>query len=140
MRYIIPIALGVVIFVYGLIDCLRSQPSDVRSIPKPAWVLVIVLLNVIGVGLWFLFGRPQYAPEDVSQRSGGPVPGPSRPSPSGYSRSVAPDDDPQFLRNLEVKRAQKLEAERLGKLKAELEAREAKLREEHPNPKDEPKK
>ncbi len=140
MRYIIPIALGVVIFVYGLIDCLRSEPGDVRSIPKTAWVLVIVFLNVIGVALWFLFGRPQYAPAGAAQRSGGQVPGPSRPAASGYGRAVAPDDDPQFLHNLEVNREQQLEAERLRKLKAELDAREAKLREQHPNPKDEPKK
>ncbi len=138
MRYIIPIALGVVIFVYGLIDCLRSEPNDVRSIPKPAWVLVIVVLNVIGVGLWFLFGRPQYAVSGSNSQMGG-SPTLQRPSASSsYGRSVAPDDDPDFLRNLEVDRAQLLEAERLRKLKVELEAREAKLREDHPN--DEPKK
>lgn len=138
MRYIIPVALGVVLFVYGLIDCLRSEPSDVRSIPKSAWLVVIVILNVVGVGLWFLLGRPQYAASGAGssggQRSGGTPSGPSRPaSPSGYARSAAPDDDPQFLRNLEVNRAQKVEAEKLRKLKAELEAREAKLREQHPN-------
>lgn len=139
MRYIIPIALGVVIFVYGLIDCLRSESRDVRSIPKPAWILVIVLLNVIGVGLWFLFGRPQYSSAaSPSQRAGGSQTS-QRQQPSGnYARSTAPDDDPEFLRNLEIKRAQKLEADRLRKLKADLDAREAKLSEEHPN--DEPKK
>ena len=134
MRYIIPVALAVVVFVYGLIDCLRSEANAVRSIPKSAWILVIVLLNVIGVGLWFLFGRPQYASAGPSARPGTSVAGPNRPAPAGgYKRSVAPDDDPQFLRNLEVNRAQKQEADRLRKLKAELEAREAKLREEHPN-------
>lgn len=138
MRYIIPIALGVVVFVYGLIDCLRSEPNDVRSIPKSAWVLVIVVLNVIGVGLWFLFGRPQYATAGSNAQMGGAPAAPQRPSASSYGRSVAPDDNPEFLRNLEVDRAQKLEADRLRKLKAELDAREAKLREEHPN--DETKK
>ncbi|AIY01954.1 hypothetical protein ART_2355 [Arthrobacter sp. PAMC 25486] len=138
MRYIIPVALGIVIFVYGLIDCLRSETNDVRSIPKSAWILVIVLLNVIGVALWFLFGRPQYAASgagsSVGQRTGGPSSGPNRTAaPGSYARSTAPDDDPQFLRNLEVNRTQKMEAERLRKLKAELEAREAKLREQHPN-------
>ena len=145
MRYIIPLTLGVVLFVYGLIDCLRSEPSDVRSIPKPAWVLVIIFLNVIGVGLWFLFGRPQYASASSGASSGAATKfGPSSSgqrspaSSGGHPRSSAPDDDPEFLRNLAVKRAQMLEAERLRKLKAELEALEAKLREEHPN--DETKK
>lgn len=141
MRYIIPVALAVVVFVYGLIDCIRSEPNDVRSIPKPAWIVVIVVLNVIGVGLWFLFGRPQYAaPGSGSpQRPGGPAGSQRGSSYQGNAgRSVAPDDDPEFLRNLQVDRAQKLEADRLRKLKADLEAREAKLREEHPN--DETKK
>ncbi|MDJ0316866.1 MULTISPECIES: PLD nuclease N-terminal domain-containing protein [Arthrobacter] len=136
MRYIIPTALAVVLFVYGLIDCLRSEPSDVRSIPKSAWIVVIVLLNVIGVALWFLFGRPQYAAAapGSAQRSNGSTGSQRGPSFQGSSgRSVAPDDNPEFLRNLEVNRAQKSEAERLRKLKADLDAREAKLREEHPN-------
>ncbi|MFC8302903.1 PLD nuclease N-terminal domain-containing protein [Specibacter sp. NPDC057265] len=128
MRYIIPVTIAVVLFVYGLIDCLRSEAKDVRSIPKPAWVAVIVLLNVLGVALWFLFGRPKY---DAPRRQAGGAPPASR-------RSLAPDDDPDFLRNLQTGRAQRLEAERLRKLQADLDAREAKLREEHPN--DETKK
>lgn len=140
MRYIIPVTLGVVLFVYGLIDCIRSEANDVRSIPKPAWILVIIFLNVIGVGLWFLFGRPQYARAAPGTASsfGSSTAGQRGPASGGQQRSTAPDDDPEFLRNLAVNRAQKLEAERLRKLKAELEAREAKLREEHPN--DETKK
>lgn len=139
MRYIIPVTLGVVLFVYGLIDCLRSEPSDVRSIPKPAWILVIIFLNVIGVGLWFLFGRPQYTAAGSSSKIGAPASGQrSYPASGSQQRSTAPDDDPEFLRNLAVNRAQKLEAERLRKLKAELDAREARLREQHPN--DETKK
>jgi len=123
MRYL-PVILGIVLIIYGLIDCLRSEPADVRSIPKPAWILVILLLPLIGVILWFLFGRPQYAASTT------------RPGSSYASRPtqyVAPDDDPAFLRTLEINRAHKAEAERLRKLKEELDAREAKIREEHPN-------
>lgn len=132
MRYI-PVIFGVVLFIYGLIDCIRSEPADVRSIPKPAWILVIVLLPLLGVLLWFFLGRPQYAASTPGP-NGGSVPAPRGPSYSGRAKQfVAPDDDPAFLRNLEVTRAQKAESERLRKLKDELTAREAKLREEHPN-------
>lgn len=124
MRYI-PVIFGVVLIIYGLIDCLRSEPSEVRSIPKPVWVLVIVLLPLIGVILWFFFGRPHYAPA-ASSRSGSV----GRPGPHRAPAPVAPDDDPEFLRNLGVSREQKLEAERLRKLQAGIEAREAKLREQ----------
>ncbi|POH57373.1 PLD nuclease N-terminal domain-containing protein [Arthrobacter glacialis] len=137
MRYL-PVIFGVVLFIYGLIDCIRSEPAHVRSIPKTAWIVVIVLLNVIGVGLWFWLGRPRYASGAV-QRVGGPSAGNRGPHSAGNAgRSTAPDDDPEFLRNLALNRAQKLEAEKLRKLKAEADAREAKLQEEHPN--DETKK
>jgi len=126
MRYL-PVILLVVLFIYGLIDCLRSDRADVRSIPKPAWILVIILLPLIGVLLWFFLGRPQYATTPSTPRTGA----------AHASRTVAPDDDPAFLRNLDVTRRQQAEDERLRKLKAELEAREAKIREDHPN--DEPK-
>ena len=73
MRYIIPAIVVVVLFVYGLIDCLRSDRNDVRGISKTAWVLVIVLLNVVGVALWFLFGRPRYAASVGAARTAGPA-------------------------------------------------------------------
>ncbi|MGA7204824.1 MAG: PLD nuclease N-terminal domain-containing protein, partial [Specibacter sp.] len=101
MRYI-PVIFGVVLFIYGLIDCLRSEPADIRSIPKPAWLLVIVLLPIVGVVLWFFFGRPQYAAAGPNPANR-PVAGPRGPSPSARpTRFVAPDDDPAFLRDLDV--------------------------------------
>lgn len=141
MRYI-PVIFVVVLFIYGLIDCLRSDASDVRSIPKAAWILVILLLPVIGVLLWFFLGRPQYAqPEgNAGARPNfggfGPIGGPSQ-YPSRPARSTAPDDDPAFLRNLERTRRLKAEEDRLRKLKDELDARdetrEDKSRDQHPN-------
>ncbi|MCQ9165120.1 MULTISPECIES: PLD nuclease N-terminal domain-containing protein [unclassified Arthrobacter] len=123
MRYI-PVIFGVVLFIYGLIDCIRSESTDVRSLPKPVWILVIVLLPLVGVILWLFLGRPHYAAAGE--------PATRRPLRSGTARFTAPDDDPAFLRNLEVARAHKAEADRLRKLRAELDAREAKLREQHP--------
>lgn len=151
MRYI-PAFFVVVLIIYGLIDCIRSEPADVRSIPKPVWILIIIILPFIGVLLWFFLGRPQYS--EVGSGSAGssgsthPGSGAGTFQANRPARLTAPDDDPAFLRNLEVNRAHKLEAERLRKLKAELEAREAKLREQHPkdgpklrdqHPNDEPK-
>ena len=66
----------------------------------------------MGAVLWFLIGRPYNI---------GPAPQPA-------SHPTAPDDDPDFLRNLEARRRKQAEAERLKKLKAELEAKERKLK------------
>ncbi|MCW1250058.1 PLDc N-terminal domain-containing protein [Acaricomes phytoseiuli] len=102
------VILGVTI--YALIDCLRTERGSVRTLPKPAWILLIVLLPAVGAALWFFLGRPRRQA------------GPARPA-----RSVAPDDDPDFLRNLEIHRRQKAEEQRLEEKRRELEERERKL-------------
>ena len=73
------------IIIYALVDCLRTPPYSVRSISKPAWVLSILLLPLIGAGLWFALGRPR----------GGVKPDPYS-APGSSSRSSAPDDDAAF--------------------------------------------
>lgn len=85
------VILGIAVIVYALFDCLMSRSSAVRSISKPAWVLTILLVPLLGAGLWFLFGRPR---------------GEDSPSQRSTRRPTAPDDDPQFLRNLELRRRQ----------------------------------
>ncbi|MCU1573480.1 MAG: hypothetical protein JWO93_1562 [Micrococcaceae bacterium] len=116
VRYF-PVILVLALFIYGIIDCARSSASDVRGISKTAWLIVIVLLPVIGVVLWFALGRPRFVP----QTSGRPTLAPPR-------RAVAPDDDPEFLRNLERQRRNRAEAERLRQLKDQLDARDAQQR------------
>jgi hypothetical protein len=125
VRYLIPIIV-LAVLVYGFIDCVRTGSREVRGIPKAAWIAVIVVLPVVGVLLWFLLGRP-------TDPDAGVV-GPAGPAPrSSPRRPVAPDDDPDFLRNLETARRNKAEAERLRRLKDELAAREreAKFRKDH---------
>ncbi len=83
------LALAVLVLVaYALVDCVRSQGSQVRGLPKPVWLAVIVLLPGIGALAWLLAGRTR---------------GPSAP-PARPSRPVAPDDDPEFLWRLEQER------------------------------------
>jgi len=76
-------AIGVTI--YAGIDCLRSDDAEVRGLPKPLWLLLIVAAPLFGGLLYLLLGR-QPAPG---------APGPRR------LRTVAPDDDPDFLRSLD---------------------------------------
>ena len=51
--------------------------------PRWLWMVAIVLLPGVGALGWFTLGRP---------RSGGPD--------GGQRRTIAPDDDPDFLRRL----------------------------------------
>jgi len=95
------------IFVYGLVDVIRTDGRLTRGISKPAWIVVMVVLPVLGAILWLLIGRPRGNP----------------PVRQNYSHPTAPDDDPDFLRNLEVRRRNQAEAARLKKLKDDLEAK-----------------
>lgn len=110
LRVVVVVAV-LVVFVYGLIDVIRTDSRQTKGISKPAWIVVQVVLPVIGAVLWFLIGRPKG----------------TRPAPATYSHTVAPDDDPEFLRNLELRRRNQAEADRLKKLKDELDAKESKL-------------
>lgn len=95
------------IFVYGLVDVIRTDGRLTRGISKPAWIIVMIVLPVLGAILWLLIGRPR-GNSTVRQN---------------YSHPTSPDDDPEFLRNLEVRRRNQVEAARLQKLKDELEAK-----------------
>lgn len=78
-------AIGVAI--YAGIDCLRSDDAELRGLPKPLWLLVILAIPLLGGVLWIVLGRQ-------------PVQGSRRPR-----RTVAPDDDPDFLRSLDPPRS-----------------------------------
>ena len=103
--------------IYALIECVRTRPSDVRSLPKAGWVAAIILLPLIGAGLWFWLGRP--------------VTGGQRQAPGTRPATGAPDDDEAFLRNLETQRRNKARDEELRRKEAELKERERKAAEEN---------
>lgn len=109
--------------IYALIECVRARPSDVRSLPKSAWVAAIILLPLVGAGLWFWLGRP--AASTYAQ-----------PNQARRPATGAPDDDKDFLRNLETQARHKAREDALRRKEAELEARERKAREES-DPRDE---
>ncbi|MFE4197222.1 PLD nuclease N-terminal domain-containing protein [Paenarthrobacter sp. NPDC056912] len=111
MLRVVGVVVVLVVFVYALVDVIRTDKHQTRGISKTAWIVVMILLPLLGAVLWFIFGRPY----------GKPTSQPIRRHPT------APDDDPEFLRNLEVRRRKQAEDERLKKLKADLEAKERKL-------------
>jgi hypothetical protein len=81
-------------WLYCLFDVITTPEEDVRNLPKLLWVLIVVLLADIGGLLWLLLGRPQGEQPVRRQRS----------SRTGRPRPAAPrgpDDDPDFLRDLD---------------------------------------
>lgn len=86
------ILIPVAITVYALIDAISAPRDQVRSLPKALWIFLIVILWIGGAVLWFFFGRPQRSASDGGNGGGG-----------GVSRPQGPDDDPDFLADLEWK-------------------------------------
>jgi len=70
--------------IYSLIDCARTDETQVRNLPKWAWILIIILIGTLGPLAYWIAGRPK------RKGLGG---GPKR-------RILPPDDDPDFLRKL----------------------------------------
>ena len=89
LRYAwILIVVGVTI--YALIECIQTPDTEVRNLPKWAWMILILLFDIIGSIAWFVAGRAQNRPGPITRARPGQ---PQRP-PRG------PDDDPDFLRKL----------------------------------------
>jgi hypothetical protein len=111
----------------ALISCLSAEDADIRGLPRIGWVIVILLFSPIGAIVWFYAGRTPYStPSKRTWRQGSGFPENERPR-----RTIAPDDDPDFLKGIErnrreVEAAQQAEAERelLRKWEEDLRRRE----------------
>lgn len=75
----------VALYIYFIVDVLRTPASITRTLPRWVWLLVVVLVPLIGGFAWLAFGRPWPAPGSRWGRR---------------RRPAAPDDDPRFLKQL----------------------------------------
>ena len=82
------IAFLVVFTVFTTVFAVSANKQDVRLLPKWAWILLCLLVPFFGGLLYLMVGRPLRT---------GPA------APKGKKRVVAPDDDPDFLRDLSKK-------------------------------------
>ncbi|UWP86198.1 PLD nuclease N-terminal domain-containing protein [Dactylosporangium fulvum] len=115
--------IDLVVLVIALIDCLSTDEHEVRNLPKIAWVFIILLFSPVGWIAWFVAGRPQQvrAGAGAAWRAGNGFPEATRPR-----TTVAPDDDPEFLRGLAQSRRE--DQDLLGRWEADLRRREEELR------------
>jgi hypothetical protein len=80
----LPILVALVLAVYALIDCLQTDPAEVPGPRRPIWLALIVLLPVVGPVVWIVASRLRRRPH----------------RPRQVPRVVAPDDNPDFLREI----------------------------------------
>ena len=96
---LVPVAIA--FWIYSVVDCALQPPVRHRGVSKPAWMLIVILLPVVGGILWFAIGRGNA--EQVS-------------------RLRAPDDDPAFLNRLGGHSDQDERIRRLEEELAQLDA------------------
>jgi hypothetical protein len=75
-------------WLFSLFDVITAPEEEVRNVPKALWIVIVVLIPLLGGLVWMVRGRPQPA------RDPWPVP-PGPGTPKG------PDDDPDFLSDLD---------------------------------------
>lgn len=77
---------AVVIFtIFTTVYAASADPRQVRVLPKFAWVLLCLFVPIIGGLLYITIGRPIDGDSDNGAKR---------------KRPIAPDDDPDFLRDL----------------------------------------
>jgi hypothetical protein len=96
--WVVLIGVVVAFTVFAIIDLIMTDKSRVRALNKPLWALIILFLPALGGILWLALGK-------------------SRGGPPRQAKSVAPDDDPAFLKGLGRDKEQD---ERIRRLEQEL--------------------
>ncbi|POM25532.1 hypothetical protein BTM25_41800 [Actinomadura rubteroloni] len=76
-------------WLFCLFDVITTEEGEVRRLPKFAWFVVTLFGFLPGALLWLAFGRPRVRPRVLTPSLGG-----------GYGPK-GPDDDPEFLRDLD---------------------------------------
>ena len=111
MTYALAVLLATGLLVYSVLGIATTHEQDVQRLPRPVWLLLVVLLPVAGPLAWLTAGRPART-TPARSGTGGPSAGSGRrgrPAPS------PPDDDEAFLRSLRARaEEQRRRAEREG--------------------------
>ncbi|GAA0960773.1 PLD nuclease N-terminal domain-containing protein [Actinocorallia libanotica] len=75
----------VALWIYCIFDVVTTDARDCRNLPKPFWLLIVLVLPDVGSIAWLIAGRPRVVARAERLRPAAPTP---------------PDDDEEFLRGL----------------------------------------
>ena len=108
----------IALWLYCIFDVIATDEILIRSLPKMAWLFIVILIPDIGSIAWLALGRPQYAgwrPGDTEGRT--------------TRRVVGPEDRPDFSPG---SGSGSSDAGRLHAWEADLQRREQELRRRKP--------
>jgi hypothetical protein len=52
------------LYVFALVDCIRTPVSRIRMMPKAGWLIIMVLFPVLGAIAWRNLGKRSAFAED----------------------------------------------------------------------------
>ncbi len=101
LRYL-PFLLSLALTVYCLIDAAQTDETAVRTLPKIAWILLILLVPLVGPVAWLVAGRPLKTTATPARAPQEPWQSPrqQREQERRNRPPRGPDDDPDFLKDL----------------------------------------
>jgi Phospholipase_D-nuclease N-terminal len=113
-KFVLAVAI-LALYIYAMLDLVRAPSAEVRLLPKWLWAIVVLFIFLFGPLMWLVLGRPRAEYPPAGGDGGG---GSGRWGPGGPRGPVAPDDDPEFLRQIDEQswsaRMERLRREREG--------------------------
>jgi Phospholipase_D-nuclease N-terminal len=96
----IVLLLHVSLIVVALVDCLSASERGIRTLPRGAWIFLILLASPVGALAWFLAGQPAPAARPGTRPRSGRVLRPAGVERRRARRPFGPEDDPAFIASL----------------------------------------
>jgi hypothetical protein len=100
--------LTLALLVYCTLNVVTTPEDQVRNLPKPLWLMVVLFFPLIGGLAWLVAGRPLRPAATLPSSAGRAVP-PEYDRP-GRAAARSPEDDEAFLRRLRERAEQQRRA------------------------------
>jgi hypothetical protein len=93
---------GLILWIFCVIDSISARQDSVRNLPKVAWVIIVLLFPFVGSLAWLLAGRPRSTERRLQawERVQPEFPEYDRP---GRAAAADPEQDAEFLRQLRAR-------------------------------------
>jgi hypothetical protein len=93
---------GLVLWIFCIIDSISARQDEVRNLPKVAWVIIVFLFPFVGSIAWLVAGRPRSSERPLQpwERSQPEFPEYNRP---GRAAASDPEKDAEFLRQVRAR-------------------------------------
>ena len=108
----------IALWLYCIFDVIATDEALMRSLPKMAWLFIVIIIPRVGSIAWLALGRPQFAGWRPGDTEGRPT-----------RRVVGPEDRPDFSPGSGSGSA---DAGRLQAWEDDLHRREQELRRQKP--------